>query len=119
MARVVCPYCGYSWDSRSRRRLVTCPSCFRKVANPGWKGSGVSVSTSVSVGSVGVGRKPAKSIYDSIKVYVIDLPGEAYRDLRELAEEASGPDPSGVEVLVLDSGVAVEVLRHYGVEVVG
>ena len=107
MVRVVCPYCGYSWDSRSRRRLVTCPSCFRKVANPGWKGTGVSVSTSVGVGSVSVSRK-LNNLYNDIRVWVVDLPREAYRDLRELAEEVSSPDPSGVEVL-----------RHYGVEVVG
>ena len=37
-----------------------------------------------------------------------------WSDLKELAEESSTPDDSGVEVLVLDSVLAEEVFRHHG-----
>lgn len=29
-----CPNCGYEWESKSRMRLVSCPSCIHKVPNP-------------------------------------------------------------------------------------
>ena len=102
MVRVVCPYCGYSWDSRARGRYLKCPSCYRGFRNPYWGSPTTSTTKSPEIG-----------------VWIADCIPELWRDLRELAEEVSGPDPSGVEVLVLDAGVAVEVLRHYGMEVVG
>jgi hypothetical protein len=32
--KIKCPHCGYEWESQSRMRLVTCPSCIQKVPNP-------------------------------------------------------------------------------------
>lgn len=35
--RVKCNKCGYSWDSGSELKYVSCPSCISKVRNPAWK----------------------------------------------------------------------------------
>ncbi len=102
---VVCPKCGYSWVTRSVRRFITCPNCYRKLRNPYW------VATGTSTTSTGTTRSPPSEI----AVWVVDVPEECYRDLKELAEEASSPDPLGVEVLVLDADVAREVLEYHGV----
>ena len=110
--KVVCPRCGYRWNSRSTRRFVTCPNCYSKIRNPYWS-SATGTSTGTTTTTTGTGTTRS---FNEIGVWVADVPRECYRDLRELAEEVSSPDSSGVEVLVLDSGVAVEVLRHYGVE---
>jgi hypothetical protein len=29
--RVKCPHCGYEWQTGSKKNLVTCPCCLRKV----------------------------------------------------------------------------------------
>ena len=116
MVVVKCPRCGYSWVTRSTRRYVTCPNCYRKFPNPRWATTGTTTtttSTTTGTGTSTTTRSP------EIGVWIADCIPELWSDLRELAEEVSGPDPSGVEVLVLDAGVAEEVLRHYGVEVVG
>ncbi len=53
---------------------------------------------------------------EDIKVWVKDIPREAYNELKKAAEEVSTPDPSGVEVLILDANVAEKILKAYGVE---
>ena len=53
---------------------------------------------------------------EDIKVWIKDLPGEAYNELKRAAEEVSTLDPSGVEVLILDADVAEKILRTHGVE---
>jgi len=117
MVVVKCPRCGYSWVTRSTRRYVTCPNCYRKFPNPRWATTGTTTtttSTTTGTGTTTTTRSPSE-----IAVWITDLPGEAYRDLRELAEEVSSPDPCGVEVLVLDSGIAEEVLRAHGIVLEG
>lgn len=33
MNNIVCNNCGYDWETKSKMRLVTCPSCLHKVKN--------------------------------------------------------------------------------------
>lgn len=121
--KVTCPKCGYTWNTKSKRRYLTCPNCYKKIQNPAW-GSGTSTSstsTSTSTSSTSssgtgtkISSKHLKDLLNEIKVYDIKLPQEALEDLRFLAEESSS-DPSGLEVLVLDSDIAEEVLKQYGI----
>ena len=114
--KVICPRCGYSWSPRKNRRTsrYTCPNCsysFRLVA------ATTTTTTSTTTTATTTTTTSTKRFREEeIAVWIADVPRECYRDLRELAEEVSSPDSSGVEVLVLDSSVAEEVLRHYGVE---
>lgn len=32
--KIKCPHCGYEWETQSRMRQVSCPSCIQKVPNP-------------------------------------------------------------------------------------
>jgi len=29
--RIRCPYCGHTWETKSKLRYVTCPGCLKKV----------------------------------------------------------------------------------------
>ncbi len=117
IVEVVCPKCGYSWKTKSRLRYITCPCCHRKFLNPVYETTTTTTTTTETTTTTSLGTtEPNSDPANQIKVWVADVPEECYKDLKELAEEVSSPDPLGVEVLVVDSEVAEEVFKYHGVE---
>ena len=35
--KIKCPFCGYEWETSSKLKYVSCPSCLKKVLNPNGK----------------------------------------------------------------------------------
>ena len=112
--RVTCPICSYTWDTRSRRRFIKCPNCYKTIRNPFW-GSSTTTTTTTTSTTTSTTTTTAKDLAEGIKVKIMDFDPVLWEELKKDTEEASTPDPSGVEVLVMDASMARKILRRHGV----
>ena len=112
--RVTCPICSYTWDTRSRRRFIKCPNCYKTFRNPFWGSSTTTTTTTTtSTTTSTTTTTTAKDLAERIEVEIMDFDPVLWERLKEVAEEASTPDPSGIEVLVLSKSMFDKVMRDY------
>ena len=109
--KVVCPRCGYEWETRSRRRFIKCPNCYKTFRNPFW-GSSTTTTTTTSTTTSTTTTTTAKDLAERIEVEIMDFDPVLWKRLKEVAEEASTPDPSGIEVLVLSKSMFDKVMEE-------